>query len=116
MATQNVSPIHTRSNTRTQRTETLRKEVLHLMIDLDLPLKNSIELLARELSAFTGRQISRNSLTMALAGYRTSAAYFEYLSSLKQYLQESAAANSHLCDSTPKNKIINENMEGNHVE
>lgn len=70
----------------------LRKSVLHLLIDLDLPVQSS-DTLAGALSTVMGRRVSRNTLSMALSGYRSSCLYVEYLSGLKTYLEECRSNN-----------------------
>lgn len=57
----------------------LRKEVKKLMIDLDMDLPGERESLADQISSRLGRPIKTNSLSMALTGYRATAAYQEIL-------------------------------------
>jgi hypothetical protein len=67
-------------------TAVLRKEVRHLMVDLDL-YSSHIGALAAVLEHKNGRKISRNTLSMALSGYRSTAPYAQYLSALKGHLE-----------------------------
>lgn len=78
---QNVSPLES------PEYKVLRKSVLHLLIDLNLPVK-ATENLAGILSQAFGRRVSRTTLSMALSGYRTSGPYGEYLVVLKSHLEE----------------------------
>lgn len=68
---------------------TLRKDVLKLMVDLDMNGQSgAIGPLAQVLTDRMGKNVSRTNLNMALSGYRITPAYVEYLSCLKTYLDE----------------------------
>ncbi|OPY13038.1 MAG: hypothetical protein A4E69_01877 [Syntrophus sp. PtaB.Bin138] len=69
----------------------LHSEVAHLMIDLGLRNKRGEKLIAKLASVLQnklGKNISRNTLSMALSGYRDSAPYVGYLTALKEHLEE----------------------------
>jgi len=48
----------------------LRKEVKHRMVDLDLDCPGSLQVISRRMAERTGKAVNRNSLVMALTGYR----------------------------------------------
>lgn len=77
------------SNSYQHNISNLRNEVLHLLVDQGLAgAKFSVtSQLAADLSAFSGRAVSRASLSMALSGGRVSPRYFRYLSDLKSLLE-----------------------------
>ena len=70
--------------------DTLRKEVKKLMIDLDLDLgkRGVLGTFATELSSRLSKKISRQTLSMALCGYRCTAAYQTILEALRAMLSE----------------------------
>lgn len=70
--------------------DTLRKEVKKLMIDLDLDGRKSgaQTSLASDLSTRSGKAISRQTLNMALTGFRNTAAYQSLLQELHAMLTE----------------------------
>ncbi len=70
----------------------LRKEAKKRMIDLDLDLRKhgTLSLIAGDLSAKTGRKISRSTLSMALSGYRSTQGYQAVLQEFFAMLQERA--------------------------
>ena len=63
----------------------LHKDCKKLMIDLDLDRPGSVEVLAREIST-EENPVNRNSLNMALTGYRQGPRYQEILKRLHSYL------------------------------
>lgn len=63
-------------------TESLRKKVKHIMVDLELDQKGNLTAIAAELG------VTYNSLSMALTGYRKSDASYRYLNMLYEYLQD----------------------------
>lgn len=65
----------------------LRKSVQHLMVELEIMYGQNANL-AMVLTNKTGKKISRSTLAMALSGYRQSLPYAEYLSALKDHLEE----------------------------
>ena len=67
--------------------ETIRQDVLHLLVDLNLHSHGSKQTLARMLSVRLGQQVSRNTVAMALSAYRTSHPYIHYLTELRAVLQ-----------------------------
>jgi hypothetical protein len=71
-----------------QEIDTLRKEVKKTMIDLELDAWGKTPSLAKELSDRTGKMISRNTLSMALSGYRSSEPYQIILKELQSMLAE----------------------------
>ena len=67
----------------------LRKEVKHKMVDLDLDgRKANLPRLAADLSNRTGKKISRETLSMALTGFRSTAGYQTILQELHAMLTE----------------------------
>jgi len=73
-----------------QEIDALRKEVKKKLIDLDLDNRNAgiQPRLAADLSARTGKNISTQTLNMALTGFRSSAAYQNLLEELHTMLSE----------------------------
>ncbi len=73
-----------------QEISALRKETKKLMIDLDLDIRKhgTLSLIAGDLSAKTGRKISRSTLSMALTGYRSTRGYQAILQEFSAMLQE----------------------------
>ncbi|MDP2815753.1 MAG: hypothetical protein Q8O19_03635 [Rectinemataceae bacterium] len=73
-----------------QEIDALRKEVKKLMIDLDLDGRKSgaQTLLAADLSFRTGKTISRQTLNMALTGFRSTTGYQTLLQALHAMLAE----------------------------
>ena len=53
-----------------QEIDALRKEVKKRLVDLDLDRRGSLQTLAREMTRKGGESVNKNSLTMALTGYR----------------------------------------------
>ena len=67
----------------------LKKSVLHLMVDAGLfPSRPDYAKLSAVLSERLNHKITRNTLSMALTGYRTTPPYVAYLTTLKTYLEE----------------------------
>jgi len=74
-------------NDQSHQTENnLRKEVKKLMIDLDMDRLDGRNKLAEQISSSLGRRIKMNSLSMALTGYRETAAYREILETARDIL------------------------------
>lgn len=73
-----------------QEIDALRKEVKKLMIDLDLDVRKqgALALLAADLGLRLGKGICRQTLSMALSGFRTSPAYQTILAELRTMLSE----------------------------
>lgn len=95
--------------------EALRQELLHLLVDLNLNGHGKAVKLAGILSALMGKPVSRNTLCMALSGYRLTPRYVEYLQKLKDHLQSCKQKNINpvsLYTGLPKNQ---EEKEINHV-
>lgn len=65
---------------------TLRREVKHKMVDLDLDRRGSYDVILPRLSEAMGRNINKHSLCMALTGLRDTKAYYEILGALKTVL------------------------------
>jgi len=97
--------------------EKLRKKVWHLLVDLNLTATGTSVKLAAVLSQRIGKYVSRNTLAMALSGYRSTAPYIRYLSELKKHLQYCKA---HKLDPvivyTQPNPINKHKKEGRHYE
>jgi hypothetical protein len=76
-----------------QEVDALRKEVKKLMIDLGLDVRKrgAMPRLAEDLTNRTGRKISRNTLSMALSGFRETAGYCKLLEDLRDMLTERMA-------------------------
>lgn len=71
-----------------EQKEKLRKQVWHLLVDLNLTAATgTTTILAAILSLRLDKTVSRNTLNMALSGYRLTAPYVEYLRELKNHLQ-----------------------------
>jgi hypothetical protein len=87
MATKKGSPCH-KTILPDSPEEKLRKQVWHLLVDLNLTAANSTTtILATILSTRLDKTVSRNTLCMALSGYRLTPPYVEYLRELKDHLQ-----------------------------
>lgn len=87
MATKKYSPCR-KTNLPDPPEEKLRKQVWHLLVDLNLTAANSTTtILAAIISTRLNKAVSRNTLCMALSGYRLTAPYVEYLQELKNHLQ-----------------------------
>ena len=69
-----------------QEIKNLRKEVKKLMIDLDMDRRGFLTELAERISTCFGRRISRNSLSMALTGYRAMASSHQILETARDIL------------------------------
>jgi len=82
----------------------LRRAVLHLLVDLDLagPKFSNLPKLAAELSEYSGRRISRASLSLALSGGRQGKKYVEYLATLQWMLRRQGTSipvsNNTICE------------------
>jgi len=76
-----------------------RAEVFVMLIIQGLyPGKGSMTRLAKDLSAYTGRNISRQMVSMALTGYRTTDASKALITEIRNYLKERALTAGHcLC-------------------
>ena len=72
MASKNVPP-RKKENLPDDEAEILRKEVWHLLVDLNLTTSGNIIKLAAILSQLMNTTISRTTLNMALTGYRRTA-------------------------------------------
>ena len=79
-----LSPMET-NKSRIDPKEALRREVKGLMIDTGYDLMGSIMRLAEELG------VNRQSLVMALSGYRRGPASIEYLERARDYLRRKHA-------------------------
>lgn len=66
--------------------EILRQELLHLLVDMNLNGHGKAVKLAAILSALMKKRVSRNTLCMALSGYRLTGPYVKYLQKLKDHL------------------------------
>ena len=64
----------------------LRKEIKKRMIDLDLDRSGSYEVIIPRLSEMLGRPVHKNSLSMALTGFRDGRTSREILNALKDLL------------------------------
>jgi hypothetical protein len=74
----------------------LRKQILVMLIDQSLfPAKGAMVRLARDVSAYCGRTISRQLVSMALTGYRTFPASRQLLQEIKNYLEKRSMTVSH---------------------
>jgi hypothetical protein len=67
--------------------KTLRKEIKHKLIDLDLDVPGKQPALADALSRKTGRTVHVNSLGMALTGYRNGPGSVFLLKELRELLE-----------------------------
>ncbi len=74
-----------------KQSDSLRTEIRHLLIDLNLAGKGTNLYLARQLTGILGRHVSRNTVSMALSGFRSTSQYLSYLSIIKEYLIETQA-------------------------
>ena len=72
----------------------LRKDVKKLLIDLDMDsrTRGAMAVLAERLSLRMGKRVSRNTLFMALSGFRETAGYQTILKELKDMLSASVSA------------------------
>jgi hypothetical protein len=74
----------------------LRKQIFVMLIDQSLfPAKGAMVRLAGEVSAYCGRTISRQLVSMALTGYRTFPASRQLLQEIKKYLEKRSLTVSH---------------------
>ena len=71
----------------------LRKNCWHLRVDLDLVKPGSLEIILPKLSEKMGRPVLKNSLIMALSGYRNGAASSEILTALRDLLEDMKCGN-----------------------
>ena len=71
----------------------LRKGCKHLLIDLELDQRGSLSTLVTDLSHRMSRPISRQTIGMALTGYRETEAYYQILRELKTMLETRLPAN-----------------------